>query len=102
VGASWEGFVIEQILTLDVANPWFWATHAGAELDLMLDIGGERVGVEVKRTDRPRPTPSMHHALADLALDRLIVVHAGQESFPLAPRIEAVAANRLLTEGFTP
>jgi hypothetical protein len=100
VGASWEGFVIEQILMLDVDNPWFWATHAGAELDLIVEAGGERIGVEVKRTDRPRPTPSMHHALADIDLDRVIVVHAGDQSYPLAPRIEAVAAHRLLTEGF--
>ena len=54
VGASWEGFVIEQILMLDVHNPWFWGTHTGAELDLMVDADGERVGVEVKRTDQPR------------------------------------------------
>src|SRR5215475_6362193 len=53
VGASWEGFVIEQILMLDVRDPWFWGTHTGAELDLIVDLDGERVGAEVKRTDRP-------------------------------------------------
>ncbi len=99
VGASWEGFVIEQILMLDVSNPWFWATHAGTELDLLVDIGGDRVGVEVKRTDRPTLTPSMRHALDDLELDRLIVVHAGDQRFPLGDSVEAVGARQALTEG---
>lgn len=98
VGASWEGFVIEQILMLDdVRSPWFWATQAGAELDLLVESGGRRVGVEVKRTDRPRVTPSMRHALTDLELDRLVVVHAGRQSFPLAPQIEAASAEQLLS-----
>jgi hypothetical protein len=101
VGASWEGFVIEQILQQhDVADPWFWDTHAGAELDLMARIGSRLVGVEVKRTDRPRVTPSMRHALADLDLDRLVVVHAGDDAFPLAERIDAVPAARLLIDGW--
>lgn len=101
VGASWEGFVIEQILQQhDVADPWFWGTHAGAELDLMARIGSRLVGVEVKRTDRPRVTPSMRRALADLDLDRLVVVHAGDEAFPLAERIDAVPAARLLIDGW--
>jgi uncharacterized protein len=99
VGASWEGFVIEQILALDVTDPWFWGTHAGAELDLMVRVGGERVGIEVKRTDRPRLTPSMRRALDDLALDRLVVVHAGDQRFPLASRVEAVPAGLLLSGG---
>lgn len=99
VGASWEGFVIDQILVLGVKNPWFWATHAGAELDLLLDVGGRRVGVEVKRTDRPQLTPSMRHALADLGLDRLIVVHAGDTHFALDPLVTAVGARQLLSAG---
>ncbi len=54
VGASWEGFVIEQLLARpEVSDPWFWATHAGAEIDLVVTAGGQRVGVEDKRTDRP-------------------------------------------------
>lgn len=102
VGASWEGFVIEQLLMLDdVRNPWFWGTHTGAELDLMVQLDGERVGVEVKRTDQPRVTPSVRHALADLGLDRVIVVHAGQHRFPLAPRVEAIPAREALTGALT-
>ena len=102
VGASWEGFVIEEILKLDVRNPWFWGTHTGAELDLLLDVGGERVGVEVKRTDRPRVTTSIHRAVEDLGLDRVVVVHAGEHRYPLADRVEAVPARQaLMGDGIT-
>lgn len=97
VGASWEGLIIEQILMLDVSSPWFWGTHAGAELDLIVETGGERIGVEIKRTDQPRLTPSIRHALADLELDRVILVHAGQHAFPLAPRVDARPAHQILS-----
>lgn len=100
VGASWEGFVIEQILMLDVSDPWFWGTHGGAELDLLVTIDGKRIGVEVKRTVQPRITPSARQALADLDLDHLLVVHAGDHRFPLGPGITAVPAEQLLTAGF--
>jgi predicted AAA+ superfamily ATPase len=99
VGASWEGFVIEQLLVLGVGTPWFWGTHAGAEIDLLLDVGGRRVGLEVKRTDQPRLTSSMRHAMQDLELDHLVVVHAGKQRFPLAERAEAIPAADLLTAG---
>lgn len=101
VGASWEGFVIEQLLLQDVSNPWFWGTHAGAELDLLVDVDGERVGVEVKRTDRPRLTPSIHHAMEDLGLDRAVVVHAGASRFQLAAGVEAIPAREALVHGLT-
>jgi uncharacterized protein len=99
VGASWEGFVIEQLLAGDVKDPWFWGTRAGAELDLMVTVAGKRVGIEVKRTDAPKTTQSMRAALDDLDLDRLLVVHAGQHRYPLAPDIEAVPAQEVLAEG---
>lgn len=102
VGASWEGFVIEQVLMLDGVDPWFWGTHAGAEIDLLLTVDGARIGVEVKRTDRPRLTPSMQHALVDVGLDRIVVVHAGDRSFPLAANVEAVPAQVALTTGLRP
>lgn len=101
VGASWEGFVLEQLLARhDLARPWFWATHGGAELDLFVERGGERLGFEIKRTDRPTVTPSMRHALTDLHLDRLVVVHAGEHEFPLAERIDAVPVTKVLTHGW--
>ena len=96
-GASWEGFVIDQILR--IAQPdqaWFWATHAGAELDLLLMKAGRRVGVEIKRSDAPRMTASMHTALADLALDALYVVYPGTRRYPIHDRVEAVPLASLL------
>jgi predicted AAA+ superfamily ATPase len=98
VGASWEGFMLETLIAHVGARPdqcYFWATYAGAELDLMVVDGAHRRGFEFKRTTAPAVTPSMRAALSDLSLDRLDVVHAGSESFPLAPRIFAVSAANL-------
>lgn len=90
-GASWEGFALDQVLR--VARPdeaFFWATHAGAELDLLMLKDGRRVGVEFKRSDAPTLTPSMRSALADLELDALYVVYPGNRRYHLAERTEAV------------
>jgi hypothetical protein len=100
-GASWEGFVIEQLATHLRAEPeerFFWATHTGAELDLLVVRGGERRGFEIKRTSSPRVTPSMRSALQDLRLEQLDVIHAGDRTFDLAPRIRAVGLSRLLDD----
>ena len=103
VGASWEGFVIEQLLGRDELNdPWFWATHNGAEIDLIVRSGTERIGVEVKHTERPSATPSMRNALVDLQLDRIVVVHRGIHRFPLTERIEAIGAADAITLGLAP
>ena len=83
-GASWEGFALEQVL--HVAQPdeaYFWATHAGAELDLLLFKHGRRVGVEFKRVDAPRMTASMHIAMQDLKLDALYVLYPGDVRYTL-------------------
>ena len=101
VGASWEGFVIENLvhtLGVDARECFFWATHTGAEMDLVVHVGGELRGFEVKRTSAPRVTRSMHTALEDLLLDRVDVVHAGSDTFPLGQRIRAVAASRVLDD----
>lgn len=92
-GASWEGFALEQ--TIQSTGAWdedcyFWATHQGAELDLLLVRGGRRVGFEFKYSRSPGLTPSMRTALADLKLDRLWVVHPGTERYALSQRVEAV------------
>jgi predicted AAA+ superfamily ATPase len=90
-GASWEGFALEQVLR--VAQPeqaYFWATHQGAELDLLMFKGQQRVGVEFKRADSPKVTPSMRIAMQDLKLDALYVVYPGLHRFRLADGIEAV------------
>lgn len=98
VGASWEGFVIEQLLTLlETRDAWFWGTHQGAEIDLLAEIAGQRVAFEVKRTDQPRMSPSIRTALDALSLDHVYVVHAGDQVFPLADRVTAVPAAVLLT-----
>lgn len=101
LGASWEGFLIQQVvarLGAERDECFFWRTHEGAELDLLIVRGGRRFGFEFKRTDAPRVTPSMRHALADLGLDSIDVVHAGAETFALAPKVRAVAAERLLLD----
>jgi predicted AAA+ superfamily ATPase len=77
---------------------FFWATHAGAELDLLIVRGRKRWGFEVKRTVAPAITPSMRTALADLKLQRLFVVHAGEHSFDMAKKVRAVALTHLLDE----
>jgi hypothetical protein len=104
VGASWEGFVLEQIVRRLRARPeecFFWRTHAGAELDLLVVSGRHRFGFEIKRTSAPQVTSSMRTALSDLKLDSLDVVHAGDSTFPLTDRIRAVALSDLL-EVFQP
>ena len=101
VGASWEGFMLAQVAERLQVRPeecHFWATHAGAELDLLVVRGSRRLGFEFKRTTAPQVTPSMRSALRDLGLTRLDVVHAGRETFPLAPRVRAVAAGGVLDE----
>ncbi|MGE0802906.1 MAG: ATP-binding protein [Lautropia sp.] len=99
VGASWEGFALEQ--TLRHAQPdtaWSWGTHGGAELDLLMMRGERRVGIEFKRTDGPVMTRSMHVALADLKLDALYVVYPGALRYPLADRVEAVPLTALVSD----
>lgn len=98
VGASWEGFALHEVVLRIGARPeecYFWATHAGAELDLLVVRGQRRLGFEIKRTTSPSVTRSMHSARESLGLDRLDVVHAGETTFPLAPGIRAVAFARL-------
>lgn len=90
-GASWEGFALEQVLRLTQPDQsYFWATHAGAELDLLMFKYSKRVGVEFKRVDVPRVSLSMRIAQHDLKLDALYLVYPGLHRFELAPGIEAV------------
>jgi len=91
LGASWEGFALEQVLRFtDTRDVYFWGTHGGAELDLLIMSGGRRIGFEAKWTDAPRSTRSMLSALADLQLDHLWVVHAGDRRFPIKQDITAL------------
>lgn len=91
LGASWEGFVIEQIVRLfDTRDAYFWATHSGAELDLLVRIRGKQYGFEIKYADAPGVSRSMRVALDDLALEHLWIVYPGQHEYPLDERISAV------------
>ena len=98
VGASWEGLVLESIVSqlgLPEEHAHFWAAHAGGELDLLLTRGTKQVGIEIKRTSAPKATRSMHTVLDVLGLAELIVIHAGRDSFRLGRNIRAVSATRL-------
>jgi len=97
-GASWEGFVTEQLIRLlraDESECFHWATHSGAELDFLHIKGLTRTGFEIKRTSAPRLTRSMRIAVHDLKLERLFVIHAGEHLFPLAENITAVPISRI-------
>ncbi len=92
VGASWEGFALETVIRYEKAGAHecsFWATHNGAELDLLIDRGGKRTGYEFKRTSSPRTSRSMGSALENLALDKVVVVYPGDKEFVMAERIIA-------------
>ena len=96
LGASWEGFIIEQVLDLlNTRGAFFWATHSGAELDLLILKSGKRIGFEIKFTDVPSRTRSMTIALNDLKLDQLYIIYPGRQSFPIEQRIQAVGIGDL-------
>ena len=101
VGASWEGFILEQIishLSLNDDCVYFWATHAGAELDILVNKGNKRIGFEIKRTTTPKITPSIKAAIEALDLHEVIVIHAGKQTFPIGKNVLAVSANRLVKD----
>jgi predicted AAA+ superfamily ATPase len=100
LGASWEGFAIEQVLaTESYTEASFWATHQGAEIDLILRRGSRLFGVECKRVDAPRMTPSIRNALADLGLERVAVVYPGTRRYTVADQVEAVPLATLAQPG---
>ncbi len=101
LGASWEGFGIEAVLRLAQLRReecYYWATYAGAELDLLAIRGRQRWGFEFKRTVSPTMTKSMRHALTDLSLSRLYVIHAGEHTFPLEKKVTAMALGDVTTQ----
>ena len=101
LGASWEGFALDTVVSRLRAQPeecFFWATHSGAELDLLVVRGNRRLGFEFKRSSAPTSTRSMHVAIEDLRLQRLWVVHAGDRAFDLTHRIRALPLSHVLEE----
>jgi predicted AAA+ superfamily ATPase len=98
-GASWEGFALEQVLTItDSRQAFFWGTHSGAELDLLLMLGGKRYGVEFKCADAPVMTKSLHIALADLKLERAWIVYPGPENYPVHEQVRVCSLTGFLQE----
>ena len=99
LGASWEGFALEQVIgTLNTSSTYFWATHAGAELDLFVVVGGKRYGFEVKYADAPGRSRSMHMAIQDLSLEHLWVIYPGQQQYPLNDKISVVPLDAALRQ----
>jgi predicted AAA+ superfamily ATPase len=99
VGGSWEGFIIEQLLaSVPKSKAYYWRTQAGAELDLLLFLKGRRIGIEIKRADAPKMTPSMASALEDLELHRLLVVYPGSVRYTLRPNVEVMSLAQCVAE----
>ncbi len=97
IGASWEGYAVEEILkAFQPDEAYYWATHNGAEIDLVLFKGGKRIGIECKRADAPTLTPSMRIALVDLKLDQLLVAYPGERRYRLDKRVEVVPLAELV------
>jgi hypothetical protein len=91
VGASWEGYAVEEVLKwFRPDESYYWATHNGAELDLLLFKDGRRIGIECKRADAPVLTPSMRIAQKDLKLDRLCVLYPGEKRYSLAKKVDVI------------
>jgi predicted AAA+ superfamily ATPase len=97
MGASWEGYVIEEIIKSTRPDEvYFWSTYSGAELDLLLIKDQQQIGVECKRMDAPKLTPSMRTAMQDLELDKLVVVYPGSQPYSLAEGINVVPLARAI------
>jgi len=92
LGASWEGFALEQVLAVvQSRDVYFWATHSGAEMDLLVFKDGQRLGFEFKCTDAPQMTKSIHIAADDLKLDRVFIIYPGRKSYRIDERTEVVS-----------
>lgn len=103
VGASWEGFVLEQllrILQVPSAQAFFWATHSGAEIDLFITYHGRRLGFEFKRTLSPQKTRSMHSAIEVLNLNQLYIIYPGDKDFIISDIIQALSINTIRSKRF--
>jgi len=97
IAASWEGFALEHIIHVyRTRDAYFWATHAGAELDLMLTVAGKRHGFEFKYTDAPGRKRSMHIAIEDLGLEHLWVIYPGNQKYTLDDKISVIPLEDIL------
>lgn len=97
IGASWEGFALEHMIhVFRTRDAYFWATHSGSELDLMVTIAGKRHGFEFKYTDAPGRKRSMHIAIKDLGLEHLWVIYPGDQKYALDSKITAISLEEIL------
>ncbi|WP_457575652.1 ATP-binding protein [Desulfomarina sp.] len=96
LGASWEGFALEQILQIiGPVEPYFWSTYSGAEVDLLFSKEGKRYGIEFKFNEAPKTSKSMHIAINDLGLSHLYVIYPGKDSYPVADNISVVSLDEV-------
>jgi predicted AAA+ superfamily ATPase len=97
IGASWEGFALEHLIhVFRTRDAYFWATHAGAELDLMVTIAGKRHGFEFKYTDAPGRKRSMHIAIEDLGLEHMWIIYPGDQKYALDDKITVIPLEEIL------
>lgn len=97
LGSSWEGFSLEYVIgVLETRDAYFWATHAGAELDLLVMVAGKRYGFEFKYADAPGSSRSMHIAIADLGLEHLWVVYPGSQEYAIDAKISVIPLDLIL------
>lgn len=98
LGASWEGFALEQVIQhfdLESEEAYFWSVHEQGELDLFFQKNGKRVGVEFKYTSSPELTPSMKYSIENLRLDQLFCIHSGEKKFALAENVVATSLGKV-------
>ena len=103
LGASWEGFALEEVIRLMDARDtecYFWSLASGAEIDLVVMRGSERHGFEFKYSDHPKTTKSMRSAMAHLGLKRIDVIHPGDKCFPLDEGIFATSLKSLMSKKY--
>jgi predicted AAA+ superfamily ATPase len=101
VGASWEGFVIEQILSAipEGVSPWFYRTSAGAEIDLVLEIDGKtKFAVEIKKSTVPSVSKGFYLGCQDIKASHKFIVYAGKEKFPIASDVTAIPVDAMMME----
>lgn len=99
IGASWEGFALEQVIhhhRAEIEDCFFWATHADAELDLLITQNNKKLGFEFKYTSTPKVTKSMHSALTSLNLDKITIVIPGEANYRIHDKIEVYGLNHLV------
>ena len=102
LGASWEGFALEEIIRLANASEeeaYFWSVHSQGELDLMIVKDGQRLGFEFKYADSPKATSACHMALEHLKLDQLTIVCPGDVEHELADKVRVRGLNRIMSGG---